>query len=109
MISPPQQVTADCCCTDQPSNCAAKPGFSVYLKHWDATLSLILLLFGLLFDYVLKSPWFSENVRLFWYVAAYLPVAFPVLKQAIVHLQKRQCFYRVFSDGNRNAWGLLYR
>jgi Zn2+/Cd2+-exporting ATPase len=99
MISPPQQVTADCCCTDQPSNCVAKPGFSVYLKHWDATLSLILLLLGLLFDYVLKSPWFSENVRLFWYVAAYLPVAFPVLRHAVTHLRKGNVFTEFFLMG----------
>ena len=46
-----------------------------------AAISLVLLLGGIALDYF-KLSWFRDPVRLIWYVVAYLPVGWPVLRRA---------------------------
>lgn len=43
----------------------------------------MLLLVGTGFQYILEYAWFDGFILLSWYLAAWLPVGFPVLKQAI--------------------------
>lgn len=47
-----------------------------------AIISLTLLGVGLLLQYVLKPDWLNEGLRLALYLAAYIPVGFPVIKEA---------------------------
>ena len=63
------------------------------MKKYSAELfSFGLLVFGI----GLSSgdvAWFqSEIVRLIWYLVAFIPVGFPVLKEAVECLQKREYF-----------------
>lgn len=48
--------------------------------------SLVLLLGGIALDHFAKTgssfPWFKDPIRFIWYVIAYLPVGWPVLKRA---------------------------
>lgn len=48
--------------------------------------SLVLLLGGIALDHFAKAdssfPWFKDPIRFIWYVIAYLPVGWPVLKRA---------------------------
>lgn len=55
--------------------------------------SFILLASGLVLDY-LRYPWFAghEWVRLVWYLVAYIPVAWPVWKQACTSIRKHSVF-----------------
>ena len=47
-----------------------------------AITSLTLLGAGLLLQYMLKPDWLSEELKLALYLAAYVPVGFPVIKEA---------------------------
>lgn len=60
--------------------------------------SLLLLLIGLFFTYILKAEWFCGNttLQIVWYAIAYIPVAFPVLKQAL-QLAAKKDFFNEFS------------
>ncbi|SDB48719.1 Cd2+/Zn2+-exporting ATPase [Flavobacteriaceae bacterium MAR_2010_188] len=51
--------------------------FKTYLP---AVFSFILLLIGIAFDY-LDEAFFTDWVRVGWYIVAYLPVGFPVIKE----------------------------
>ena len=55
-------------------------------------ISLCLLLSAILFDYYLKSDWFTGWVRIAWYAVAYLPVGFPVIKEAVESIGKGEIF-----------------
>lgn len=62
-----------------------KTPFQMFLP---AIISFVLLLIGIALDNYIKTEWFTGWVRLVWYLAAYIPVGFPVLKEAwesIVH------------------------
>lgn len=60
--------------------------------------SLLFLVVGMLLTYVFKANWFITNIplRLAWYAVAYLPVGFPVLKEA-VKLAVKKDFFNEFS------------
>lgn len=60
--------------------------------------SLLLLFLGLLFAYVLQADWFINNptLRVLWYLAAYIPVGLPVLKEAFTLVLKKD-FFNEFS------------
>ncbi|HNI02054.1 MAG TPA: heavy metal translocating P-type ATPase [Chitinophagales bacterium] len=55
-------------------------------------LSLVLLLTALYFDHILKPIWFKETFRIIWYVAAYLPVGLPVVKESLESILKKDFF-----------------
>lgn len=57
-----------------------------------AGFSLLLLLLALGFDHFFPQPWFQGGIRIAWYVLAYIPVGFPVLKDAWVSIQKNNFF-----------------
>lgn len=91
--------TVDCCSTEQPLKNNDIQRLSIFIEHWESVLSLILLILGLSFDYLIQSPWFTETIRLYWYLLAYIPVAFPVWRQAFNHLRKGDVFTEFFLMG----------
>lgn len=67
-------------------------GWKAYLP---AIISFILLIVGIILDYF-DVAFFKEWIRVAWYVAAYIPVGFPVIKEAILALSKREVFTEFF-------------
>ncbi|MDD4514488.1 heavy metal translocating P-type ATPase [Massilibacteroides sp.] len=65
-------------------------------KHWKkylpASISFILLLTGLALDHFLPDSFFKGYVRLIWYIIAYLPVGFPVLKESAEFILQKDFF-----------------
>ncbi|MCP9757344.1 cadmium-translocating P-type ATPase [Lacihabitans sp. CCS-44] len=57
-----------------------------------AIISLILLLVAIACDYYFSQSWFTGWLRILWYAAAYLPVGFPVLKEALQSILKGEIF-----------------
>lgn len=64
--------------------------------YMPAIVSLVLLLSGLTLEFILKPDFFAGWVLIGWYVAAYLPVAIPVIKETIVALRKGEIFTEFF-------------
>lgn len=64
---------------------------SNYRMYLPAIASLLLLGFGTIFD-AFFSTWFFGWIRLVWYILAYSPVGFPVLKEALESLFKGDIF-----------------
>jgi len=65
---------------------------AAWREYLPAIVSLVLMLGGIALEYWLKPQWFSGWIRLAWYVAAYLPVGFPVLKEAARAIGKGEFF-----------------
>ena len=55
-------------------------------------ISLALLLVAIAFDYYVKPDWFTGWVRIVWYAFAYIPVGFPVIKEAFQSIRKGEIF-----------------
>ena len=55
-------------------------------------LSFVLLLIAIGLDTYFPQPWFAGWVRIVWYVISYLPVGFPVLKEAFESITKGEIF-----------------
>ena len=62
-------------------------------------ISFILLLIALYFDHLLKPDWFTDWIRIGWYIIAYLPVGLPVLKEALGSILKGAFFSEFFLMG----------
>ena len=67
-------------------------GWKAYLP---AIISFILLMAGIILDYF-DVAFFKEWIRIAWYVAAYIPVGLPVIKEAILALSKGEVFTEFF-------------
>lgn len=66
---------------------------SSFKTYVPAILSLVLLLSGIAMDYIDQPAFFqNETVRIIWYTIAYLPVAFPVIKEAFQTIAKGEFF-----------------
>lgn len=59
-------------------------------------ISLIALLIAIALDNYITQSWFTGWVRVAWYVAAYLPVGLPVIKEAIGSIAKGEVFSEFF-------------
>jgi len=57
-----------------------------------AMISLALLLVAIALDNYFKPHWFTGWVRIVWYAAAYIPVGFPVIKEAFENIIKGEIF-----------------
>jgi len=57
-----------------------------------AITSLCLLLLAIAFDNWIQQTWFTGWVRIAWYAVAYLPVGFPVIKEAFESITKGEIF-----------------
>lgn len=67
--------------------------FSLFLP---AVISFVLLMIAIAFDNWLPQTWFSGWARIFWYVVAYIPVGFPVIKDAVTSIGKGDVFSEFF-------------
>lgn len=66
-----------------------KSTFQMFLP---AIISFVLLLVAIGFDTYFTQSWFKGWVRVGWYVVAYIPVGFPVLKEAFESIRKGDVF-----------------
>jgi len=66
-----------------------KSAFQLFLP---AGISFVILMSGLMMDYLLPQPWFTDWVRILWYTAAYIPVGWPVLREALESIMNRDIF-----------------
>lgn len=65
---------------------------TTFMMFLPAAISLILLLIALTFDNYFKFDWFKGWLRIGWYVAAYIPVGFPVIKEAFGSISRGEVF-----------------
>ena len=63
--------------------------FNMFLR---AIVSFLLLLSAILLDNYIDQDWFKGYFRIAWYIIAYLPVGFPVIKEAIKSSIKKELF-----------------
>src|SRR5690606_24790002 len=61
-----------------------------------AILSFLLLILGIGFDNWISQDWFVDWVRPVWYIIAYAPVGFPVLKEAFESIKRGDVFSEFF-------------
>ena len=57
-----------------------------------AMISFALLLIAIGLDNYFPQTWFTDWVRIAWYIVAYIPVGFPVLKEAFESIRKGEIF-----------------
>lgn len=55
-------------------------------------MSFVLLLIAIVLDNYFPQTWFTGWVRIAWYIVAYLPVGFPVVKEALESMGKGEIF-----------------
>ena len=65
---------------------------TVLQLFFPAIISFGFLILGLALDYWIKPDWFSGWIRLVWYIVAYIPVGFPVLKEALESIKYSDFF-----------------
>ncbi len=65
---------------------------TVFQLFLPAIISLALLLTAIGFDNWIPQTWFTGLVRIGWYAVAYLPVGFPVMKEAVESIGKGELF-----------------
>ena len=99
-MAPHQHHHEDGCCThqhkhhqhtedhDHDHDHGNASSFKTYLP---AITSLVLLLVAIVFDYF-SVPFFTGYIRLAWYLVAYIPVAWPVIKEAFFTIAKGDIF-----------------
>ena len=61
-----------------------------------AIISFVLLLIAIGFDHYFPPDWFTGYVRIAWYILAYIPVGFPVIKEAFESIRKGDIFSEFF-------------
>jgi Zn2+/Cd2+-exporting ATPase len=65
---------------------------AAWKSYLPAIISFSMLLIGIVLDNYIKQDFFTGYVRLAWYVLAYLPVGFPVMKEAFEAIRKGEFF-----------------
>jgi Cd2+/Zn2+-exporting ATPase len=65
---------------------------SVFNMFRPAVISFLLLITGIVLDNFILQNWFAGWIRIVWYVAAFLPVGLPVLKEAFESIVKDEVF-----------------
>ena len=65
---------------------------STFKMFLPSIISFVLLMIAIGLDNYFPQTWFTGWVRIIWYVAAYAPVGFPVIKEAIVAIGKGEIF-----------------
>ena len=65
---------------------------SIFQEYWKAGLSFILLISGIIMNALGSSFFHKEYVALIWYIVAYLPVGFPVMKEAWESIKEKDYF-----------------
>lgn len=72
---------------------------TIFQMFLPAIVSFVILLLGIAFDNYIKQTWFTGWVRLVWFLAAYIPVGLPVLKDAFKSIIKGDVFSEFFLMG----------
>lgn len=72
---------------------------TVFQLFLPAIISFVLLLIGIALDSYIKTEWFTGWIRLAWYLAAYVPVGLPVLKEAYESIIQGDVFSEFFLMG----------
>ena len=98
-------IAKDCCAVDERVNHeghshddghdhdhAAPEGESMLRFFAPAIFSFVVMAVGLSLDHVFPQDWFKGWIRFGWYLVAYLPVGFPVLKEAWGSIRKGDFF-----------------
>jgi Zn2+/Cd2+-exporting ATPase len=65
---------------------------STFKMFLPSIISLVLLLVAIVLDNYVTQSWFTNWVRIVWYAVAYLPVGFPVMKEAVESIGKGEIF-----------------
>ena len=65
---------------------------STFRLFLPSIISLLLLLLAISIDYYFKPFWFSGSIRIIWYVVAYIPVGFPVIKEGFESIKQGDIF-----------------
>jgi len=65
---------------------------TIFQMFLPAIISFVLLLIAIGFDNYCPQTWFTGWVRIAWYIVAYIPVGFPVLKEAFESIRKGEIF-----------------
>ncbi|MBK6363422.1 MAG: cadmium-translocating P-type ATPase [Saprospiraceae bacterium] len=78
--------------SDEDGHDHSKGNDSVVKMFLPAMISLCLLLIAIAFDNYFPQSWFTGWVRIIWYVIAYIPVGFPVVKEAFTSIGKGEIF-----------------
>lgn len=87
----------DSCCGTTQVVAPSSAGFGI--KPFLAPIfSFVLLVVGIALDFF-DSGFFKEEIRLLWFIVAYLPVGIPVLKQAWENIVKGEVFTEFFLMG----------
>lgn len=74
---------------DHEHDLGALEGWKQYLP---AIISFLFLIAGIAMDYYIKPEFFKGYIRIGWYVVAYLPVGFPVMREGWEALMKKEFF-----------------
>lgn len=74
---------------DHDHSSAEKSTFQIFLP---AIISFVLLMVAIGFDNYFTQSWFTGWVRIGWYIVAYIPVGFPVVKEAFESIRKGEIF-----------------
>src|SRR5690606_8715572 len=69
---------------------------SIFKMFLPALISLVLLLAGIAMDNWFPQTWFTDWAKIIWYVVAYIPVGFPVIKEAIQSIGKGEVLSEFF-------------
>lgn len=72
---------------------------SAFQMFLPAMISFTLLVIGIVLDYYIKPGWFKDWIRLIWYLIAYVPVGWPVLKEAYESIRHGDIFSEFFLMG----------
>lgn len=72
---------------------------SVIKTYLLAIFSFIILMIGIALDYFETSSFFNGWIRIIWYIVAYIPVGFPVIKEGWKSIIKGDLFTEFFLMG----------
>nr|WP_299074042.1 heavy metal translocating P-type ATPase [uncultured Allomuricauda sp.] len=81
---------------DDGHNHSDPKGASTFNTYLPAIFSFVMLIVGIAVDYFEAFPHFSGWIRILWYVVAYIPVGFPVVKEGWVSIKKGDFFTEFF-------------
>ena len=93
----PQSSCGHCCGNEHTTESTGKvSNFNLYLP---AIISFLMLLIGIAIDYFKILPFFNNYIRLAWYIIAYIPVGFPVIKEGWKSIKNGNFFTEFFLMG----------
>ncbi|MDR1645987.1 MAG: cadmium-translocating P-type ATPase [Tannerellaceae bacterium] len=89
-MSVPVSPNPQACCSK--GACRKKKPEAAWKIFLPVGISLFLLIMGMACDRLAPHSFFSPFMRLLWYIAAYLPVGFPVMKEAWGTIREKEFF-----------------